>query len=109
MRRAYMFRGEIKNGNPGLHICKFTIRTPRHRFFWPGYWLLHLGWSVAVWISQGQSGSKPEPGSVGLLDAWLHAVSHRHLSADRTNMVQRLRQNGLFSSVYGGPRVHGLW
>jgi len=46
-----------------------------------------IWWSGPVRISQGQSGSKPESGPMGLLDAGVHAVSHWHLSIDRTNVV----------------------
>ena len=56
-------------------------------FFWPGHWLLHLGWSGPVWISESQPGSKPKPGFMGLLDARVHAISHRHLSIDRADVV----------------------
>src|ERR1700746_815769 len=40
----------------------------------------------------------------GFMDAGVYAVPHRHLSSDRANLVQRLRQSG--SAVHGRPRVH---
>ena len=93
-------------GRSSIHICKFAFRAGRHRFFWLGDRLLHLGWSGLVWFSEEQSRRQPDAGLMGFLDAGVHAVPHRHLSADRTNMVQRLRQSG--SSVHGRPRLYRL-
>src|SRR5882762_753663 len=41
---------------------------------------------------------------MGFLDAGVHAVPHWYLSADWTDLVQRVRQSGSF--IHGGPGVH---
>src|SRR2546423_621314 len=91
-----------------LLLCSYSdpLHPGLHRFFWIGDRLLHLGWSGPVWFSAEQSGGQPHDGPVGLLDAWLHAVPHWNLSADRTDMVQRLRQS--CSAIYGWLGLHGL-
>ena len=72
------------NGRSGIHICKFTFRAGRNRCVWLGDWLLYLGWSGLVRFSEEQSRGQPHDGLVGLLDAGVHAVPHRYLSADWT-------------------------
>ena len=56
-------------------------------FFGLGTGYFIWGGQALVWISQDQSGSQPDPGVMGLLDAGVHAVPYRHLSFDRTNVV----------------------
>src|SRR5713226_10137311 len=92
-RALAMLESGAKNGSASIHICEFAFRAGCHRFFWLGYRLLHLGWSGLVWFSQEQSRSQPDTGLMGFLDAGVHAVPHGHLSADRTDLVQRLRQS----------------
>src|SRR6266849_11148592 len=79
----------VQNGSASIHICQFAFRACRHRFFWLGYGLLHLGWSGLIWFSDEQSRCQPDAGRVGVLDAGVHAVPHRALSADWTDLVQR--------------------
>src|SRR3984885_11860748 len=85
---------------------KFAFCAGRHRFFWLRYRLLHLGWSGLIWFSGRQSRCQPDAWLMGILDAGVHAVPHRSLSVDGTDLVQRVRQSGSF--IHGGPCVHGL-
>src|ERR1017187_185994 len=62
-----------QNGWASIHVCKFTFRAGRNRFFRLGDRLLHLGWSGLVWFSEEQSRSQPDAGLMGFLDAWVHA------------------------------------
>src|SRR5271154_380644 len=80
----------LQNGNSNIYIRKFSLRTGRHWVLWLGCRLLHLGRSGLTGFSQDESRSQPEPGPLGFLDAWLHAVSNRHLPIDRIDMVQRI-------------------
>src|SRR5713226_5696874 len=93
-RALAMLESGAKNGSASIHICKFAVRACRNRFFWLGYRLLHLGWSGLVWFSDEQSRCQPDAGHMGFLDAGVHAVPHRPLSADWTDLVQRVRQSG---------------
>ena len=75
-----------------------------------------LGTGYFIWGGQALFGfpkASPEVNrTLGLWGFWMpgfHAVPHRHLSVDRTDLVQRLWQSGFFPFVYGGPGVHGLW
>src|ERR1700757_829127 len=71
-----------------------------------------LGTGYFIWGGQALFGvpkSSPEVNrTLGLWGFWIwvHAISHRCLSADRTHLVQRLRESG--SSVYGKPRFYRL-
>src|ERR1700692_2877771 len=106
-QRALPSQKGVQVGSTSLSIYRSTFRAHLNRFFWLGYRLLHLGWAGLVWFSEEQSRCQQDPGHMGFLDAGVHAVSHGHLSADWTDLVQRVRQSRAL--IYGGPRLHGVW
>jgi hypothetical protein len=78
------FRGESKWKHKLLHLRLFVL-TPR--FFGPVP-AISFG---AVWCCLFSQGSRGKTEAWwGLLDAGVHAVPHRHLSIDWTDVVQRL-------------------
>src|SRR5438034_4910885 len=58
-----------------------------YRFLWPRHRLFYLGWAGPLWFSQDKPRSEQNYGHVGILDAGLHAVHHRCLPSDWTDLV----------------------
>src|SRR6266852_9617266 len=67
---------------------KFLPSQPRgYRFLWPRHRLFYLGWAGPLWLSQAKPRSEQNYGYVGILDAGIHAVYHRCLPSDWTDVV----------------------
>ena len=92
-----------KDGDTGIQLRRFTVRAGGHRFLWPWHRLFYLGRAGPLWFSQDKPGSKQNYGHVGILDAGLHAVHHRCLPADWTDLVRTSSEVLLLYIWRGSP------